>query len=40
MIKGTTWATGLDRPVLVGAHWDSVNFTPGTGEPSTLSFAV
>jgi len=32
IIKGKEWGTSSDRPVLVGAHWDTVNFTPGTDD--------
>lgn len=32
VVKGSTWSTAEDRPVVVGAHWDTVNFTPGTDD--------
>lgn len=32
VIRGTEWGSTLDRPVVIGAHWDTVNFTPGTDD--------
>ncbi|ODN05151.1 Aminopeptidase YwaD [Orchesella cincta] len=32
IIKGSEWGTPNDLITVVGAHWDTVNFTPGTDD--------
>ncbi|CAG7784783.1 unnamed protein product [Allacma fusca] len=32
VIQGKEWGTPNDKPLVVGAHWDTVNFTPGTDD--------
>ena len=32
VIPGRHWSTPLDRPLVVGAHWDSYEMTPGLND--------
>lgn len=32
VLKGREWGTPNDQIIVVGAHWDTVNFTPGTDD--------
>ncbi|XP_021968029.1 uncharacterized protein LOC110863097 isoform X2 [Folsomia candida] len=40
ILEGSEWGTANDRPTLVGAHWDTVAFTPGTDDNGSGTAAM
>lgn len=40
ILQGREWGTPNDHPVLVGAHWDTVAFTPGTDDNGSGTAAM
>ena len=40
VLPGTNWGTMSDRPIVVGAHWDTVPYTPGYDDNGSGVVAV